>query len=115
MDFYCVYIQEAHPDDGWQVLTNLRERIVFNQPKTIDERAAAAEACVLHMQLEMPTLLDGISNEVDSAYSALPERLYVIDPDGRIVWRTGPGPWNFLPDAWEKAIRERVSRVGEPG
>ena len=32
VDFYCVYIQEAHPDDGWQVGRNLDEGVVFEAP-----------------------------------------------------------------------------------
>ena len=39
MDFYCVYIQEAHPDDGWQVPMNVTDDVVFSQPTSDDERA----------------------------------------------------------------------------
>ena len=27
MDFYCVYIKEAHPEDGWQVPANYDDEI----------------------------------------------------------------------------------------
>ena len=59
----------------------------------------------------MPMLLDEMSNDVDTAYAALPERLYVIDPAGRITYRSEPGPWGFNMDDWEKAIREVLSAV----
>ena len=85
---------------------NIDEKIIYDQPTTIEARAEVAEACVLHMQLEMPTLLDKMSNEVDEAYSALPERLFLIDADGRIHWRCGMGPWGFDPNGLEKAIQQ---------
>ena len=84
---------------------NLDQKIVYDQPTTVEARAEVAEACVLHMQLQMPTLLDKMSNEVDEAYSALPERLFLIDAQGVINWRCGMGPWGFEPDGLEKAIQ----------
>jgi hypothetical protein len=103
-----VYIQEAHPSDGWQVPINREQDVVFEQPQTEDERVEVASACVLHLNLAMPMALDDMDNTVDTAYAALPERLYLIDADGRIIYRSGPGPWGFDVDAWEKAIGEAV-------
>jgi type I thyroxine 5'-deiodinase len=87
---------------------NVEQKIVFEQPRTIDERTEIARACVLHLNFAMPMLLDEMSNAVDIAYAALPERLYVIDRDGRIAWRSGPGPWGFDVDGWEKAIEAQL-------
>jgi type I thyroxine 5'-deiodinase len=81
---------------------------VFEQPKTEDERIEVASACALHLNLAMPMALDDMDNTVDTAYAALPERLYLIDGGGRIIYRSGPGPWGFDVDAWEKAIGETV-------
>ena len=88
---------------------NIDEKIIYEQPTTIEARAEIAEACVLHMQLEMPTLLDNMSNEVALAYSAMPERLFLIDAEGRINWRSGMGPWNFDPNELEQAIQRLTS------
>ena len=85
---------------------NIDEKIVYDQPTTIEERAEVAEACLLHMQLEMPTLLDNMSNEVDVAYSALPERLFLLDAEGKINWHCGMGPWGFDPNGLEQAIQK---------
>ncbi len=79
------------------------------QPTTTDERAAVAEACVLGMNLSMPTLLDDVDDVVDQAYAALPERLYVVDRDGVITHQAAPGPFGFDVDAWEKGIQEVIS------
>ena len=103
--FYVVYIREAHPTDGWQVAVNEREGIVFEQPKTSVEREAVAEACVLHLDLSIPTVLDEMGDEVGRGYAAWPDRLYLVDPGGRIAYRGGPGPGGFKPDELEDAIK----------
>ena len=108
MNFFCVYIREAHPEDGWQIPMNATDDVVFMQPKTYEERAAVAEACVLRLNLEMPMLLDTIDDEVDRKYAALPERLYVIDRDGVVTYQAAPGPFGFDPEAWAKALAEVV-------
>ncbi len=106
IDFYCVYIQEAHPSDGWQVPMNPSEEVVFQQPTTEDERAEVAEACVLRLNFEMPMLLDDMTNQVDTAYSALPERLYLLDSEGVIRYRqTGTAPHD-LGDQIESLLDE---------
>lgn len=108
VDFFCVYIQEAHPSDGWQVQANLQEQVIYQQPQTKDARAAVAEACVLTLTFAMPMLLDAMTNAVDQLYAALPERLYVIDAVGRIAYRGEPGPWGFDVESWEAAIRTQI-------
>lgn len=106
VQIFCIYIQEAHPTDGWQVPQNVNEKVLFAQPTTIEEREEAAAACMLHMAFDMPMMLDNMTNQVDEAYCALPERLYVLDADGRIAFRTAMGPWGFDVKAWEAALEE---------
>jgi hypothetical protein len=83
---------------------NIDQHVEYAQPKTSDERAEVAQACVLSLDLAMPTLLDDMTNQVDTAYSALPERLYVIDRKGVIAWRSEMGPWGFDVDGFEKGL-----------
>jgi len=107
-DFFMVYIQEAHPDDGWQMDTNYVDEVVFNQPVTDSERAEIAQACIGRLAIPIPVLLDTVSNEIDGLYAAVPSKLYVIDPSGDIAYRGGPGPWEFDIDSWEAAIRAQT-------
>ncbi len=88
---------------------NADDQVLFAQPKTEQERAEVAEACAIGMELKMPMLLDRLSNEVDTAYAALPERLYVIDREGSITYRSEMGPWGFDVDAFEKAIQQQIT------
>ena len=87
---------------------NIDQNVVHAQPKTEEERSTIAQTCVQGMQLAMPMVLDHLSNEVDTAYAALPERLYVIDRAGQIRYRSGPGPWGFDLDAFEQALQEQI-------
>ena len=105
-----MYIQEAHPSDGWQVPQNLEQDIVFNQPKTEEKRIEAAEACALNLNLKLPMALDDMGNTVDKAYAALPDRLYLVDARGVIRYRSEPGPWGFDVNAWEKVILEEIQK-----
>ncbi len=106
--FFVVYIQEAHTTDGWQMPINEQEGVVYAQPKTAEAREQVAEACVLHLNLSIPTLVDEMTNEVDRAYAALPDRLYLIDAAGRVAYRSGPGPMGFKPQELEAAIQEVI-------
>ena len=109
VEFLCVYIQEAHPRDGWQVPNNTEQGVVYKQAGSEDERAEIAEACVLNLNLKLPMALDDMSNVVDTAYAALPDRLYLVDREGHIHYRSGPGPWGFDVDAWEEAIKKETA------
>jgi hypothetical protein len=108
VNFFCIYTQEAHPQDWWPVESNLDDDVVFYQPKSLDERANVARACVLRLDITMPTLLDDMENSTDAAYAAMPERLYVIDQRGRVAYQSRPGPWGFDIDEWRNAIQETV-------
>ncbi len=108
MHFFCVYIREAHPEDGWQLPHNLDDDVVFYQPKSMAERARVAEACVLRLELAIPTLLDDMDDSTDRSYAAHPERLYVIDRSGTIAFQGGQGPFGFDVAAWEQAIETIV-------
>lgn len=102
--FYVVYIQEAHPTDGWQLPINEQEEVLFAQPKTDGDREHVAHACSLGLDISIPMLIDRITNEVERAYAALPDRLYLVDAGGKIAYRSEPGPWGFKPDELEAAI-----------
>lgn len=107
-EFFLVYIQEAHPDDGWQMEINHDDKIVYNQPRTDTERGDIAKDFVQNLAIDIPVLLDSVSNTIDGLYAAVPSKLYVIDADGRIAYRSGPGPWEFDVNAWDAAIGEQL-------
>ncbi len=85
---------------------NTDEDVVYNQPETFDEREHIAEACAVGLDLKIPTLIDDMDNTTDLAYSALPDRLYLIGADGRIAYNGAQGPMGFRPDDFEAAIKD---------
>jgi hypothetical protein len=97
--FRFIYLQEAHPSDGWQVESNRRDGVVFRDPRDLAERRAAALACVERLGLSVPVLLDGMDNAASRAFNAWPERLYVVARGGEVVYQGGKGPYGFDPAA----------------
>ncbi len=102
--FYIVYIQEAHPTDAWQMVSNVRDNVLFASPKSAGERDQVAGACVRRLGIEIPALVDNLDDAVERVYTGWPDRLYVIDADGRIAWKSAPGPFGFHPAGVETAL-----------
>ncbi len=95
--FYVVYILEAHASDVWQAEINERQQIVVASPRTFGERTAIAAACVRNLHIEIPAVLDNFQNTTERAYSAWPDRMYLIDAAGRVAYKSRPGPFGFRP------------------
>ena len=90
-DFLTIYIQEAHPTDGWAFGNNYD----IKQHTTLQERLVAAEIVVEKIS-PCPVYVDPMSNESTLAYAALPERLYII-VDGVIKYAGDVGPHGYKP------------------
>jgi type I thyroxine 5'-deiodinase len=103
--FYVVYILEAHPTDLWQMAANERDGVLFRSPRTTTERTETASACVRNLGIRIPALLDGIDNRTERAYTAWPDRIYLIGQDGRIIFKTRPGPYGFSAKGLDKVLR----------
>jgi hypothetical protein len=96
-DFYVVYIAEAHTIDGWQMDSNEQAGIRIRQHVDMDERLECARLCASRLALTIPVLVDGFDNAAFEAYSAWPERIYVLSTDGTVSYKGGPGPFGFDP------------------
>jgi hypothetical protein len=106
--FHAVYIREAHPSDVWQMNSNIREGVIFRDPRSDAERTGVAESCVRKLGIRFPALIDGIENGVEADYTGWPDRLYLIDKEGHVVFKSEPGPFGFKPAQLEAAIRNIV-------
>jgi thiol-disulfide isomerase/thioredoxin len=93
--FYFVYIEEAHASDIWPLKSNAKEKIVFANPADMSERVGLANTCAKSMKIEFPMLVDDMGGSVDRAYTGWPTRIYVVGLDGRIVFKSRPGPFGF--------------------
>ena len=99
-----VYISEAHPSDVWQMQSNLKDNVVFASPRNEEERAFVAGACVRKLGIEVPAVLDEFGNSTESAYTAWPDRLYLIDRHGKVVYKSKAGPFGFKPEELKAAL-----------
>ncbi|MEZ6062114.1 MAG: deiodinase family protein [Planctomycetaceae bacterium] len=102
--FFLVYVREAHPTDGWNMNSNQRVGIEIAQPAEQQQRMKVAQTCQQHLDLDLPFLVDTIDDQAGTAYSGMPNRLYLIDRDGRIVFKNGRGPFGFHPRQLEQAL-----------
>lgn len=108
--FLLVYVREAHPTDGRQAPQNVRDGIVLPSAKTQQQKDAHADICVLKLDIHFPALVDRMDHKVEDAYAGWPDRLYLIGTDGRIAYRSAPGPAGFLPAELDAAIRRSLGR-----
>jgi hypothetical protein len=84
--------------------SNDRVGIEIRQPVTIDERLGVAQKCSATLEISFPVLVDPVGDPVGKAYSAMPDRLYLVDRDGRIAYKSGRGPFGFHPGELEQAL-----------
>jgi hypothetical protein len=52
----------------------------------------------------MPLLVDEIDDRVGRAYSGMPDRLYIIDREGKVAFKSGRGPFGFKPGEMEQML-----------
>ena len=111
MGFFVVYVQEAHPTDGWQVDSNVQDEVYYRQHQSYDEREEVAQSCTIDLHISIPTVVDEMDNAIDEAYGAAPERLYLIGNDGRVVYHGGAGPHLFDLEELDEAIQKMEASV----
>ncbi len=124
IQFIKVYIREAHPVDGWwfgkgimNMLLNLSgSKAVRNlyDPKTIEERRAAAGDCEESLQFGIKTYVDEMDDVVNKAYAAWPTRLYLINIEGTVIYAGGLGPFGFKPSSLKQAIEKHITEEKIP-
>jgi hypothetical protein len=80
-----------------------------HEPSSDEQRLAVASTCVANLSMSMPTVIDGVDNAVADVYGGWPDRLYLIDTDGRIAYQGGEGPFGFKPEELDRAIQQAVA------
>lgn len=104
VNFLMVYVREAHPDDGWKMESNERAGVAVPQPRSLEERAEVASQFCTRLDPTMRVVVDDVNDTVGHAYSGMPARLYLIDRDGCVAYKSGRGPFGFKPAELEQAI-----------
>lgn len=84
--------------------SNIKDKVVFASPKDEEERASIAGACVRKLNLKFPAVLDEFGNSTERAYTGWPDRMYLIGWNGKIAYKSKPGPFGFKPEQLAAAI-----------
>src|SRR5437764_645479 len=84
----------TRPAAGWALQNN---RFQIADPKTPEERRKAAREFVASLKLTPPVLVDALDDAAEKGYAGWPDRLYVIDAEGKVVLKGRPGPGGFKP------------------
>jgi hypothetical protein len=114
-----IYIREAHPATEHQTAATAGAKtangVVYYQPKTFRERRKLAETACTFWALPIPTLVDTMTSSAGDAYEAWPNRIYVIDTAGKIVFRGPKGPRGVQLRDGETALRKLLGKTdGKP-
>ena len=83
--------------------SNLDEGVCYPQPKSLAQRVAIASDFTQRFHFPIPLGVDSMANTADALYAGWPERIYILDESGKIVYRGGLGPFHFKPEearAW---------------
>jgi thyroxine 5-deiodinase len=92
VDFYLIYIREAHPGSKIPQLNGGRP---IEQTETLEARSKLAAEMATGLGVTMPVLVDREDNRANIAYSGWPIRLVIVGTDGKIAHYSGQGPRGF--------------------
>jgi type I thyroxine 5'-deiodinase len=112
--FHIVYIQEAHPIDRWQMDVNVKDGVLVATTNSPAERATVAGMCLTKLGIELPAIIDSSDDAVERAYTGWPDRMYVIDRNGRVAYKSAAGPFGFKPSELEAALKRLLASEAAP-
>ena len=102
--FLAIYVREAHPTDGWRMEVNDVLGVSIPQPRSYAERARVAQVCATSLGLSFPVLVDTLDDAVNKTYCGIPSRLYLIDAQRKVAYKSGRGPFGFKPAELEQSL-----------
>ena len=111
VEFFIVYIREAHAiDSSSPSAFKAASGELVQDPVSALERAEVASQCVKDLNLPMPALIDNMDDATNKDYLGWPDRLYLVDTDGRIAYAGGRGPFFFSTNEMNEAIKTVLAR-----
>jgi len=88
--------------------SNIKDQVVFASPRNEDDRNFVAGTCVRKLGIKFPAVLDEFDNLTEKAYTGWPDRMYLIDAQGRVVYKSKPGPFGFKTEELRAALQKTV-------
>lgn len=110
VQFVFVYTLEAHPTDGWNTNSNRADKIMYAQPTDMNKRAKVAHDWRKAYRFHSQVVVDWPDNRINDDYAGAPERLYVLDANGVVTFKSEQGPYHdsHLED-WAAALRNATT------
>ena len=68
-----------------------------------------ANSCSASLKLTIPVLVDDMTDTVATAYGAWPDRMFILSPDGKVVFAGARGPAGFKVDEMEQALEKLLA------
>ena len=103
--FLGVYVRESHPSDGaWHKIGKRTPAISIPQPRQEAERVAVSQDFCRTLDVALPFVVDDMDDRVGHLYSGLGNRLYLLNQEGRVVYKSGRGPYGFMPGEMEQSL-----------
>jgi hypothetical protein len=94
--------------------SNFKEGVLFRSPRNEAERHHVAGECVRRLGIKFPALVDGFDNRVEAAYTGWPDRMYLIQAGGRVLFKSKAGPFGFHPESLAAALQKNDSIATQP-
>lgn len=104
LDAAIIYIDEAHPRDGW-FIGDAQGPVIYNHTDIQHRRVAAEKYLVLDSPI--PVYLDDMTNDVKRYFGVQYERLYVLYM-GQIIYKGKPGPMGYDLAELEEFIKSNL-------
>lgn len=108
-NIFILYTREAHPADGrspdWG-------GVVYNTPKTFEERRKIAFDCSTKGGVKLPFLIDRMDDACCRAYSSWPNRTYIIGGEGIVYFKGTAGPQGITRVKFESPFAKLISLPG---
>lgn len=95
-DFLLVYIDEAHPTDGWAVPGMGFNSFEVRKHRSLEERCLAAHNLLEHFSLppQCQLVADCMDNNTNVAYGVSFERVCIVHKQ-KIAYLGGKGPFFY--------------------
>jgi len=95
-EFRLVYISEAHAVDDRRPVPYAVEKNI-SEHTTYGERCSVAGRLLTDEKLTIPSIIDKMDNKVAEDYDAHPNRVFLIQKDGKLGVAAGTGPRGWRP------------------
>lgn len=95
-DFLLVYIDEAHPSDGWKAPPIGPCSFNVRKHQNLEERIGAAQKLIEHFSLppQCQLVADCMDNNANVAYGVSNERVCIVQ-QRKIAYLGGKGPFFY--------------------